>query len=74
MLIAKLHAVIGIWSNYFINKRDYLIKFRINNKMVIVQVDREAYTFFIEDYDLYIKAHGTDIVKYCLLIQKMLED
>lgn len=74
MLSAELRAVIGIWSDYFINKGDQHIKFRINNKVVKVWIDKDIYCFFIEDHDFYIRAYGPDIVKYCRIIQKMLGD
>lgn len=68
-----LRAVTGIWSNYFINYSNDAVKFRINNKTVRVWTEQRTYAFLIEDYDFYIRALGTDVVKYCQSIQKMLE-
>lgn len=69
----RLRAVIGIWSIYFINCSNDTVKFRIHNKIVKAWIESKTYVFVIEDYDLHIRAYGTDIVNYCTAIQKMLE-
>ena len=69
-----LRAVIWIWSAYFINCLNDVVKFRINNKIVKVWIERKTYVFYVEDYNFYISAYGTDVVNYCQIIQKMLED
>lgn len=73
MLNDKLRAVIGIWSEFFINHSHNILKFNINNTIVQVMLDNGSYIFIVEDYDLYIQTMGVDVVKYCRAIKKMLE-
>lgn len=73
MLNDKLRAVIGIWSDFFINHSHNILKFNINNTIVQVMLDNGSYIFIVEDYDLYIQTMGVDVVKYCRAIKKMLE-
>lgn len=73
MLNDKLRAVIGIWSEFFINHSHNILKFNINNTIVQVFLDNGSYIFIVEDYDLYIQTMGADVVKYCRAIKKMLE-
>lgn len=73
MLNDKLRAVIGIWSEFFINHSHNILKFNINNTIVQVSLDNGSYIFIVEDYDLYIQTMGVDVVKYCRAIKKMLE-
>ena len=73
MLNDKLRAVIGIWSEFFINHSHNILKFNINNTIVQVLLDNGSYIFIVEDYDFYIQTMGVDVVKYCRAIKKMLE-
>lgn len=73
MLNDKLRAVIGIWSEFYINHSHNVLKFNINNTLVQVLLDNGAYVFIIADYDFYIQTLGPDIVMYCRAIRKMLE-
>ena len=74
MISPMLRAVIGIWSEWFINHSNNVLKFRINNKIVKVWVEKKIYVFFIEDYDFYIRAYSPDVVSHCQNIKRMLED
>lgn len=73
MLTAELRAVIGIWSEYFINRSNKVLKFRINNYLIKVWAGRNSYIFYVEDANIYISAHGHDVVKYCRMVHKMIE-